>query len=60
MDLHINDKRAVKLEKVFSSDYIPLFAGRPQREKVISQDDLLDLRIALHTSRDLADFFAHV
>lgn len=37
---------------------IPLFAGRPKREKVIGRDDLMDLDILLHTCDTVEAFLA--
>jgi hypothetical protein len=39
----------VKLGRVPDNDAIPLFAGRPRREKIIGRDDMMDLDILLHT-----------
>jgi hypothetical protein len=52
----VHDKRSVRLEKVLGADYIPFMTGRPVREKVIGQEDLLNLRIALNTARTLEEF----
>jgi hypothetical protein len=35
---------------------IPLMQGRPRRESAICHDDLLNLRIALATSKNLEEF----
>ena len=52
------DKRAVKLQNVLAKDFIPLFSGRPARERVIGREDLMDLDILLHTSNSLEEFLA--
>jgi hypothetical protein len=57
---NIEDKRAVKLEKVLAKDFIPLFSGRPSRERVIGREDLMDLDILLHTSSTLEEFLAKI
>lgn len=41
-----------------AQDFIPLFSGRPKREKVIGKDDLLDLDILLHTCDTIEAFLA--
>lgn len=58
MQPNFKDQRAVKLEKVFSSDFIPLFSGRPIRSARIGKDDSLDLKIILNTTRDVEEFLA--
>jgi hypothetical protein len=50
------DHRRVKLENVNRKDYIPFLGGRPNREKVIKSDDVLNLSIALNTSKSLEEF----
>jgi hypothetical protein len=42
----------------FSAETIPLFAGRPKREKVINREDLMDLDILLHTCDTVEAFLA--
>lgn len=46
--------------KVIAKDSIPLFAGRPRRERVIGKDDLMDLDILLHTANTVEEFLAKV
>lgn len=41
-----------------SVEAIPLFAGRPKREKVIGREDLMDLDILLHTCDTVEAFLA--
>jgi len=41
-----------------TSETIPLFAGRPRREKVIGREDLMDLDILLHTCDTVEAFLA--
>jgi hypothetical protein len=41
-----------------SSEMIPMFAGRPKREKVIGREDLMDLDILLHTCDTVEAFLA--
>ncbi len=35
---------------------IPLLGGRPEREAIISSDDIVNLQIALHTCTSLDEF----
>lgn len=58
MNSNFKDKRSAKLQHVQSPDFIPLFAGRPQREKVIGREDSLDLKILLNTSASVDEFLA--
>jgi hypothetical protein len=58
MQPNFHDNRAVKLEKAYSSDFIPLFSGRPARTSRIGKDDSLDLKIILNTTRDVEEFLA--
>ena len=58
MQHNFEDKRAVKLEKVLSPDFIPLFGGRPTRAARIGKDDALDLKILLNTTHDVEHFIA--
>jgi hypothetical protein len=46
------------IKHVAAQDFIPLFTGRPKREKVIGKDDLLDLDILLHTCDTVEAFLA--
>lgn len=52
----VRDKRSVKLENILKEGYIPFRAGRPARDTVIGKEDLLNLRIALHTASSLDEF----
>ncbi len=54
----VHDRRAVKLDHVMAKDFIPFKEGRPVRQKVIGNEDLLNLQIALHTATSLEDFLA--
>jgi hypothetical protein len=54
----IRDDRSVRLNKVMSQDFIPLFAGRPKRETVIGKDDLLDVKIFLNSTHTVDEFIA--
>ena len=50
--------RQTKREK--AKKHIPLYAGRPERDKEIANDDLLNLRIALNTAQSLDEFIGMV
>jgi hypothetical protein len=56
----VQDKRTVKLENVLKKDFIPFKGGRPEREKVIGKEDVLNLAIALNTSETFEEFLQHV
>jgi hypothetical protein len=58
MQPHFQDNRAVKLENVLSSDFIPLFSGRPDRIARIDRNDAVDLKIILNTTGDVQEFLA--
>lgn len=50
------DKRSIRLEDVMKKDYIPFLGGRPDRDKVIRLDDVLDVRINLNLADTVEDF----
>ena len=52
----LDNKSAIK--QASAQDFIPLFTGRPKREKVIGKDDLMDLDILLHTCDTVEAFLA--
>ena len=39
---------------------IPIFSGRPKRDKVISENDILNLKIALNHHKNWEDFLKSV
>jgi hypothetical protein len=53
---HVIDKRSIKLEHVLKPDYLPFGSGRPEREKVIGNDDLMNLEIILNTTKSVEEF----
>jgi hypothetical protein len=57
---NVSDKRNVKLEEIMKSGYIPFMEGRPERDNTICDDDIANLKIALHTASDLVDFMRQV
>lgn len=54
MKNNVHDRRKVRLEDM--EDYIPFKEGRPKRDTVINNDDILNIKIALNTSRDIKQF----
>ena len=54
----LKDQRFAKLAKVLSKEFIPLFGGHPQREKVINREDFMDLKILLNSTEDVDAFVA--
>jgi hypothetical protein len=56
----VHDRRTVKLEKVLSKNYIPFLEGRPNRDTVISSDDILNLKIVLNQSITFKAFLEKV
>jgi hypothetical protein len=57
---NVIDKRSIKLEHIMSPNYIPLGSGRPNRDNVISNDDILNLQIAFGNSNSVEEFIAQV
>ncbi len=53
---YIEDHRRIKLKKIQSHEYIPFLEGRPKRIKVIRDEDVLNLSIALNTSKSFEEF----
>jgi hypothetical protein len=56
----LKDQRPALTAKIVSRDHIPLFAGRPRREKVINREDALDLKILLNSTEDVEAFLVKV
>jgi hypothetical protein len=54
------DKRSIRLEEVMKKDYIPFLGGRPDREKVIGLDDVLNVRINLNVAMTVEDFIKSI
>jgi hypothetical protein len=59
-DKNILEKRADQFGNPVKPGSIPFLTGRPDREKVIAADDLLDLRINLNTSTTVEDFLKNI
>lgn len=55
---NVVDKKTIKLEDVMKSDYIPFLSGRPEREKIIGKDDLMNVEILLNTTVTVDDLIA--
>jgi hypothetical protein len=55
-----NNDRPVdtRLATAATPETIPMFTGRPKREKVIGREDLMDLDILLHTCDTVEAFLA--
>jgi hypothetical protein len=51
---YIFDRRQITLENTVN--YIPMFSGRPKRDKDIGQEDIFNLQIALNTTSSVTDF----
>lgn len=45
---NINDKRKIRLDRILSKEYIPMFSGRPERGTPINNDDICNLKIMLN------------
>ncbi len=51
----VKDKRSIKLENVLRADYIPFLSGRPERDTVIGNEDLMNLEILLNTTNTVEE-----
>jgi hypothetical protein len=60
MKKNMYDKRYVRLEEVGKEEYIPFLGGRPHRETVISEDDIMNLVISLNTAKSFEMFMEQV
>lgn len=49
--------KKIKPFSVFSKIFIPFLKGRPNRDKIINQNDIMNLRIALNTDISEHEFF---
>jgi hypothetical protein len=47
-------------QSVATAESIPLFSGRPRRERVIGRDDLMDVDILLHTCNTVEELLAKI
>ena len=55
---NVFDRRRVTLENTLNC--IPMFGGRPSRDTVIGNDDILNLQIALNTTNSVSAFLKAV
>jgi hypothetical protein len=53
---NVIDKRFIKLENVMKKGFIPFLGGRPERETVIGQEDIVNLSIVLNTTNSVEEF----
>lgn len=54
---NVHDKRRIKLEDL---EGIPLYSGRPDRSKIIGQDDITNIIIDLHQTADVNQFIERI
>jgi hypothetical protein len=57
---NLEDNSPVRLQSAPAADFIPLFSGRPKREKVIGREDAMDLDILLHTCGTVDELLAKI
>ena len=50
----------IMLANAFREKELSLFEGRPDRDTVIGEDDIVNLRILLNTASDMRDFLRQV
>ena len=50
------DKRSVRLEEVMKPGYIPFLGGRPERDTIISIDEIVNLVIMINTADTVESF----
>jgi hypothetical protein len=58
MASNLDNGSSAKAQGVLAADVIPMFSGRPKRDKVIGRDDLMDLDILLHTCDSVEELLA--
>jgi hypothetical protein len=51
------DKPLIQPDQLTKHPFIPFLQGRPKREGIINNEDLINLKIALNTSKSLQEFF---
>jgi hypothetical protein len=57
--IDIYGKKSLKTVKILNNK-IELFEGRPQRELIINNDDLINFKIVLETSTSLEDLITKI
>jgi len=53
---NVIDKRHIRLEDIIKDGYIPFLGGRPERETIICEDDIMNLRINLNITNSVEEF----
>lgn len=51
-----NENEETESTEETKNQYGHLLVGRPERQKVIRDDDIMDLQIALETTKDVKSF----
>jgi len=60
-DLNKRARRKKRVNKIREKiRYLHLMSGRPERDRIISKDDILNLKIALNTEYDLNAFLSRL
>ena len=59
-DRNLMDELHMMLEKAMQEEYKKLLCGRPKREKEINKEDVIDLQIALNSSKTIEEFLDRV
>lgn len=54
------DKPMIQPDQLTKNHFIPFLQGRPVREGLINNEDIINLKIALNTSKSLQDFLLQV
>jgi hypothetical protein len=60
MKKNVFDKRFVRLDEVGRADFIPFLGGRPERDTIISEDDIMNLVISLNTAKSMEELIEQV
>lgn len=50
----------IMITRAMRQKFLKMFQGRPVREEVINEDDIINLKIALHVSTSLEEFLNNV
>lgn len=54
------DKTQIPPDEATKEGFIPFLEGRPKRDAVINGEDILNLKIALNTAKNLEEFVSLV
>ncbi len=57
---NLMDELNIMLAKAMSEEYKKLCRGRPKREKEIDKEDIINLKIALNSSKNIEEFLTQV